>query len=176
MGRRWVENWPRARQVPNRMVITLAIVGPMDVQEEWSKKYQLFCDRWALPRHFFFYPFPGYAILHSFMMFLLLLLDSYASYADDYQPSISDFFHLLWIYRICVTVTDLTFLSDVDLFLFPCRIFSVWLVHIQYWISYHYTNIWDSFWPLRCSALSICRVPSIKDEGAVRFQRIAPTR
>ena len=31
--------------VPNRMVITLAIVGPMDVQEEWSRKYQLFCDR-----------------------------------------------------------------------------------------------------------------------------------
>jgi hypothetical protein len=43
--------------------------------------------------HAIFCPLPDYTILHSFMM--LLLLDSYASYADDYQPSIPDFFHLI---------------------------------------------------------------------------------
>jgi hypothetical protein len=32
-------------RLPNRMVITLAIVGPTDVQEEWGGKRQLFYDR-----------------------------------------------------------------------------------------------------------------------------------
>jgi hypothetical protein len=75
--------------------------------------------------------------LHSFVMFLLFILDSYASYADDYQPSISDFFHLICIYVICATIADFaSFRFQLIPFSLPISVCIIGSHNIEYHIYY----------------------------------------
>ena len=114
------------------MVITIAIVGPADVQDEWGMKLGLFLA--SEHCHAIFTHFPS-TTLHSFMMFSMLILDSYASYADDYQPSIPDSFHLIWIYMICVTIANSTSFRFLPIpFSSPISVCTIRF--IQCWIPY----------------------------------------
>lgn len=67
MGNRIAENEfvfaTSASELRFRMVITLAIVGPADVQDEWDMKLELFSGKWALPRYVFPISHPPHYIL-----------------------------------------------------------------------------------------------------------------
>ena len=141
-GYHWTWGWEgELCELRRRMVITLVIIGPADVWDGWGMKVGLFPGRWALPRYF--YPFPIHH-LHSFMMSLLLLLDSYASYADDYQPSIPDFFHVIWIYMICVTIANFTsFRFQPIPFSLPISV-CIGSYDVEYH-TYHFETVLDHF-------------------------------